>query len=302
MTRILTLETNIGLVSIKLLDTDFVDFWLSHFKKVIAKYELTMIYVTWPYVNKEANNQLINQKIDTMLAAVNEINTTEYLSVLPDIITRDQLLKLTLETQEVLNRLHRCAVTGAALRDRWLYHKESTFAWVPWEDDRYAYILNVLNQGIHALEEHVYTPHKNQFDGWIQHISINIDASKYNDVNVYQDDVDLEIPSSMQTCLRLSGHDVWIKKDILGKDFITAFVDHDDPDEFDVRPPPWITGGIQIDLPNNRRDALVNSSEFIEWLGCTPTNHHGNYPLGDIIDGKENIIDAVSIKFHSITN
>jgi hypothetical protein len=82
---------------------------------------------------------------------------------------------------------------------------------------------------------------------------------------------------------------VWIKKDLLGKDFITAFADHDDPAQFDIRPPPTISGGIAIDLDQGR-DNLFDSPLFAAWLGQSPNDTHGSYPLGKVISGKENLL------------
>jgi hypothetical protein len=116
-----------------------------------------------------------------------------------------------------------------------------------------------------------------------------VDASKYQDIDVYQNDVDCAIPNYMQKYLKMSGFDVWIKKDLLGKDFITAFIDHDDADNFDVRPPTIISGAFQIHL-NQGWDKVISNPEFQQWILSAPNSHCGNYPLGNVILGKENLL------------
>jgi hypothetical protein len=56
------------------------------------------------------------------------------------------------------------------------------------------------------------------------------------------------------------------------------------------------SGGLHIDL-NQCRDKLYREPEFINWLGQTPTDQHGNYPLGYVIFGKHNLYQAQTIKY-----
>lgn len=292
MTQQINFNTDLGIVSIELIDTEFTKFWANHFQKMIIKYNLRLRPVSWPYyesVNKNAFNV-----IDKILEIIDDINSLDDVSPLPETIVREQLIPLDLTTQQVLNRLHRYCVVGTEFRNRWLYHGKPTFEWVDWGNERYMYLLNLLNQNIHQLEKYVKTPHKVKFKNISSSVEILFSASKYTDVDVYDDGVDVEISESMQKYLQLTGYDVWIKKDTLGKDYITAFSDHDNPDQFDIRPPPMISGGISIDI-NAGRDELFRSYEFRNWLTVTPIDKHGSYPLGRIVAGKEFLLDATTI-------
>lgn len=291
----LNFRTDLGLVTIELADTKFVNFWFSHFQQMVTKYSLQTQKVDWPYYKKLDSTAFTI--VDTIIDVINKINTLEYLSPLPEKITRNQFTSFDLTTQHLLNRLHRYCVVGTECRNRWLYHDAPTFEWVQWDDDQYMYLLNLLNQSIHSLEEYVKTPHRVKFSRTISSQQINFCASRYTDVDIYADGADLEIPDSMQDQLRISGYDVWIKKDILGKDFITAFADHDNPAEFDVRPPPMISGGLSIDF-NNGKDTLYRSEEFQTWLQQPLTDHHGNYPIGQVIAGKQYLLNATTIELN----
>jgi hypothetical protein len=294
MTKILDFCTERGPFSIELLDNQFVAQWLEHFLKMSQKYHTTIRPTQWPYVMPNSNSK--NDYIDQVLAAIQLINSFNFVVPLPETVTREQLACLDLSTQQILNRLHRYVVVAAETRNRWLLNQEPSYEWVPYDVEEFNYAVNLLNQNIHNLEQCVNTPHKDKFHGVWKSIEILFDASKYNDVNIYFDDVDVAISDDMFPHLCLNGYDVWIKKDLLGKDYITAFVDHDSPTEFDVRPPTMYSGAIHINQ-NAGKDDIYNSSEFKTWLGNAPTNYHGNYPLGNIIGNKQNAIDCKTVEF-----
>jgi len=294
MTQLLDFQTDLGSFSIELLDTPFVTQWLEHFLKMSNKYHTTIRPTQWPYVMPNCNVK--DQYIDQVLAAIELINSIDFVAPLPESVSREQLTTLDLSAQQVLNRLHRYAVVAADTRNRWVMNEPPSYEWVPYDVEKFDYAINLLNQNIHNLEQCVNTPHKDKFHGVWRSTEILFDASKYSDVNIYHDDVDVGIADDMFPHLRLTGYDVWIKKDLLGKDYITAFADHDDPVEFDVRPPTMYSGGIHIDQ-NSGKDDIYYSTEFVNWLGSSPTDHHGNYPLGNIVGNKQNAINGKTVEF-----
>jgi hypothetical protein len=296
MNKVLHFQTDCGPVLIELLDTELTKLWYNHFINTVEQYPLGLQPVGWPYYRLAEPGEA-ETIVDIIMDSIDKINMLSYASPLPETVTRSELLQLDLTTQQTLNRLHRYAVVGTEFRNRWLENGPATFDWVDYNNDNeFMYLLNLLNQKIHALEDLVRTPHRHDFYQLVNTMEIRMLASKYEDVTVYQEGTDLDIPDSMHPHLRLSGYDVWIKKDLLGKDYITAFADHDDPTQFDVRPPPMTSGGLHIDL-NQCRDKLYREPEFINWLGQTPTDQHGNYPLGYVIFGKHNLYQAQTIKY-----
>jgi hypothetical protein len=298
--KLLNLQTDHGTTSIKLLDNPFVDFWLTHFQKVIKFYDVEIIPGAQPSLNT-CSLDLKEKLIDNIISSIDKINALNYVVPFPELFTRDQLSSLDLITQLTLNKLHRYCVVGDQCRNRWIYESEEQFNYVDYGNQEYSYLINLLNQNIHALELYVETPNKLKFQNSIENVHLFlINSSKYSDVNIYADGIDIEILDSMQEHMRLTGHDVWIRKDIVGKDFITAFSEHEDPNQFDIRPPPMISGSMLIDV-NNGRSQLFNSQEFKDWLGKEPTDLHGSYPLGDIISGKEYLRTSKKINDISIS-
>lgn len=300
MPKQLNFITDKGPVSIELLDTDFAEFWLEHFLTVQQHYNLEPNAVTWPCGTKSVDPNLTVAHINKLIETVDKINQLEYLQPIPEPVTVELLAKLDLSTQQLLNRLHRYLVVATEFRNRWIVDSAPIFV-VPADDEEYMYLLNLANQTIHALEEHVRIPNRHRFHAALRFCEVSVAGSKYKDVNVYTDDVDKPIPDSMFPYLRFSGYDVWIKKDILGKDYITAFADHDDLTAFDVRPPPMISGGFIVDFDKTARQRLFNNKEFVEWVGA-PTDYHGSYPLGNVVKGKENFINCKEITFINVDN
>ena len=297
MTNILNFETEHGNFLIELLDNEFVNQWLQHFLKVSQKYHTLIQPTQWPWMETRLDSK--SQAIDQVVLATKLIDSLDCVAPLPEKICREQLVSLDLSTQQILNRLHRYAVVATEKRNKWIISQESSFEWVSYENNQFDYAVNLLNQNIHNLERYVSTPHKNKFLSTWHGTELLFDASKYSNVNIYHDDVDVAISDDMFPYLRLTGFDVWIKKDLLGKDFITAFADHDDPTEFDVRPPTMYSGGIHIDQ-NTGKDHIYHSTEFVNWLGGTPADFHGSYPLGNVISNKQNTVNAKTVKFVGI--
>jgi hypothetical protein len=293
MTTHITLSTLHGAVEIELLQNQFVDFWYNHYQSMISQYSVKARPTRWPYY-RDCDTVQVDKIVTAILDVIERINSADYLTPLPETVTRQQLLALDINTQQVLNRLHRYAVVCSDYRDRWCQHGPVEFEWIDWNNEEFMYVINVLNQSIHQLEDYVVTPHKQEFLESIQTVEFVFQSSMYRDVDVFAIGADLAVPEEMQKHLRLTGYDVWVKKDLLGKDFVTAFADHDDATQFDIRPQTIISGGIAIDV-NSWREDFFNSQSFTAWLGQTPADCHGSYPLGRVIAGKQHLLKTFNI-------
>jgi len=288
MIRHLNFTTDLGPVKIELLNNEFVDLWVNHFIKVKSAYQFIPRSNTWPYyrLNKTESKSII----DVLLSIIDTVNNCDFLCPMPETIKKEYLTSLDLTAQHYLNRLHRYAVAACNHRDSWIKNKRPMFNFVEYDNNEFMYLINLLNQKIHALEEYVETPNKKQFHRRYRSVEfiVNSDASQYVDVDVYKDGVDLDIPVELNKHLAVTGADVWIKKDILGKDLITAFSDHDDPTADDVIfPPKMISGGFMVEFEG--KESIFNSTEFKQWFVKPITPQDGNFPLGNVIFGKENI-------------
>jgi hypothetical protein len=288
--NVLCFTTEYGNVKIELFDNPFVHMWTAHVQQMIKRYQYKPRRSMWPYVRDDKTGY--KSIIDRLITIIKSINRLEFLAPLPETIDSNVLSRLDLETQQILNRLHRYCVTASNYRDRWI-NGQPSFDWVPYDLIEFNHVVNLLNQTIHEFEEYVETPRRRQYWCKLDTTEFILEASQYNDVDVYFDDVDQTIPEEMQQYLSIDNADVWIKKDILGKDFITAFVDHDNVHEQDVQPPPMFSGGFVIDYAG--RGSLYNSPEFAQWLEQPVSAYHGNYAIGNVVYGKEHAKHAKTI-------
>lgn len=286
----LSFDTDRGHVEIELFDNSFVNMWVQHAEKMIKKYQYKSRTMTWPFLHNHQNGA--DSIINKLLSTVDDINHQDFLVPMPETVKFQDLQSLDLHAQHVLNRLHRYCVTATTLRDRWIPDAVA-WSWIDYENKKFDYLINLLNQTIHHLEEYVATPRKKKLAGATLSTEFILVASQHSDVDIYQDDVDFWIPNDMQQYLSIDKADVWIKKDILGKDYFTGFIDHDDVTQPDIQPPAMFSGAFMVDFLG--RESLYQDQEFLDWLGEPLSNRHGNYPLGNIIHGKDHVMHCRSI-------
>jgi hypothetical protein len=97
--------------------------------------------------------------------------------------------------------------------------------------------------------------------------------------------------------------DVWVGKDILGKDHITAYYDHDDASEWDVTPIVGYSGKIALDVSDMTRSDLVRSDPFRAWLDECDVPYSPamcGMPVGTIVEGKD-IARQMFVDFQEFT-
>ena len=85
-----------------------------------------------------------------------------------------------------------------------------------------------------------------------------------------------------------SGYDnnVYALKKILGKDYLTAYFEYDDPTKWDITNGMVSDGGLQIDY-NNTYQAVHESPGFQSWAthyGISDTDIYSNYQIGKVIN------------------
>lgn len=124
-----------------------------------------------------------------------------------------------------------------------------------------------MNTYIHELEKYVENPTRESFNP-VSWIDIQGEIGAHN--RYFFSEEELENISTE--------HSVYCVKHILGKDHLIAYLDEDDPDNWDVQTS-WISYcGFCIDFKGDIRRAWKDSS-FNEWL---EESNAGYYPVGDM--------------------
>jgi hypothetical protein len=100
-------------------------------------------------------------------------------------------------------------------------------------------------------------------------------------------------------------YDVWMGVDLLGKDYITGYYNHDDPTEWDIKTLNCYTGKMEIILGSNTIPKIIKGDKFQNWLkeyGMTYIPAMCGIPLGKVISGKDLLNDKTLQQQMSVFN
>ena len=298
----LILQTVLGNIHIALRENSFVTRWLDHFQWMLATYPSCILFHPFPgcldvenlhpehQQDLESNIQLL---VDSV-ARLNDLGTNFPLAV--DV----SALRGGGEAgQQMLNGLHRCFTNSfRTLNSRrspysWSSDGHSTFTVADSDMKIFTDASANINTGVHNLEKYMINGHKRAaminpcsrasfyFDAYTASADSSIlsrDAAQHiqvGDYDFFSDD---------------RSYDVWVGKDVLGKDYMTAFLENDDPREWDVTRLIYYTGRLEIDLtPYTFADRLA-SPEFLNWLAQHGMEYRADMvgmPLGRVVQGRE---------------
>ena len=203
-----------------------------------------------------------------------------------------------------LNRMHRAVTTAVVRKDRWLEEEAAHFSLAESQQDRFLQLIKEIALGIHDYS-HCLRPDdrmqrvlgKKSAKSFEYHLLNfrNTDAANQTCADLWQD-IDASHRKFFST-----EHSVYVKQDILGKDYLQAFLDEDDPREWDVTSSQGYTGGLEIDLTNSRTK-FMRSPLFHDWLqsyGLSPNNEICGYlPVGDVVHVRQ--LPRVNQNLHRI--
>ena len=124
--------------------------------------------------------------------------------------------------------------------------------------------IQEINQAVHDLDSYTRTPH-------LQSIPIldyfSIQYHLYNE-NMYLSE-SVHCPITPEECLSAADDsnnwNVWLKVDLLGKDYITGFINHDNPTEWDIQYLNNYTGMFVL-YPNKTPVDFCKNKIFYKWL------------------------------------
>ena len=150
-----------------------------------------------------------------------------------------------------------------------------------------------INTAVHNLEMYMISDHKRMAATEpCSRFSLYFDAYNVSaDSQILAREAARSVqPSDAEFYSDSTEYDVWVGKDILGKDYMTAFLENDDPSEWDVTEILYYTGRIEIDLTPYTFVHRIRSPEFATWLAdhdVTYSPRMAGLPLGNIIQGRD---------------
>ena len=264
-------------IVIALNDNPFVHKWYDKFKCCIEKTGSQTTLQQHPDIQMKYQVEECFLKLKTVVQKIESI-------------THDYLFDFSLgmPSQNQLNRLHRYFTSiSFQYADQYV---EETF----YKDSEMEQVLRLtedLNNILHLLEVYTETDRKKQSTGSISSVVTKQD----DDLNVYwtyfTEEDKLYFDDRDET-------DVWLGVDILGKNYIQAFYDNEDPREWDVTAPLGYNVKIEIDV-DDTRSKFMKSVPVQKWLSDHNVIYNSSMvgmPLGKIVEGKNDLITLVREK------
>ncbi len=277
----LILKQNSGAYwSIRLLDNPFVQEWLGLVEKCLQIDSHPQVFnfnMTKSLCETRPSRGEIADRINS---AVEELN-------------RDFNFNCPLRANEgmgrdLTNALHRAFTTSIRTDNRWQMNSEPHIQISEDKRSRFLFLAEEINFGVHDFETYLLdnesVAEMLKFAPYDDHSYMILEFDNKADTNTTREDMFGEIKEEHKRYYS-GDHTAYLKIDILGKDYLQAFIDQDDPREWDVTPSLIYTSGLELD-PHNTRCRFKKSPAFLNWLrsyGIEPDAAVCGYmPIGDI--------------------
>lgn len=299
--KYINVETQHGLIRIQLVQNTFTEKYVAQLQKMYSIFD-TIIQSGPPLgLFRGMNPAFIQSQTDKFISIIDEFNSLGL--DFPYTVTKDSFTAQDEAGQDLLNKLHRSFTTANKCHFDglptlfWSDRFSSNFVVPEGKMDRVMYLTEIINSMVHDTEFYMNTPRKpvNRQDvvNQVEILASVTNDNPHSDLGPYSTlkgwfycytDEDYELFSDSDE------YDVWVGRDILGKDFIHAFYDCDDPTNWDVTGSLGGAGKIGIDVGPVTKSAIIKSDSFRAWLDeyrVTYSKKMGGMPLGTVVVGRE---------------
>lgn len=314
----INIDTPLGLIRIQTVNNTFTDKYFPMLQTLVEAFPvLHSRDLNGVYHNQLSGSDRQHQtfdrhfeiQADRLHTIIDEINRMG--ANFPYTVDVDILKKKNIETQQLVNRLHRAFTTADRCYGQntplvWSDRFPSTFTIPESNMPRLIELIDQINVIVHhGIELYTVTPRKVQAmtqvpwqyrfwaNTWIPGSTQLVGTDTWADI----------VPEDHEYFSDSKEFDVWVGKDILGKDHITAYYDHDDASEWDITPIVGYSGKIALDVSDMTRSDLVRSDPFRAWLdecGEPYSPAMCGMPVGTIVEGKD-IARQMFIDFQEFT-
>ena len=312
--KYINIETQYGLVRIQLLQNPFMNKYIPMLQKIHSVFQSELrggitLGRFW-----KIDPVVVQANTKKLMVAINEFNNMGL--NFPYQVHEDSLMTYDEAAQDLLNKLHRAFTTATRARFddngnvlQWSDRFESTFTVPDGKMDRVMYLTEIINDTVHATERYMKTHRKPQDQTKIyRHAELlanvtndnpHSDLGPYSTLAGWFTNFTEEEFSYFDDS---NEFDVWIGRDILGKDYLHAYYDCDDPTNWDVSGSIGYSGKISLDIGSPTKADILKSDDFQQWLadyGVKYSKRMGGMPLGNIVEGKE-ITKQILMPEHNI--
>jgi len=292
--KLINIETPNGLVRVQILNNDFTDQFIGMFAEMLNLFPIKYRRVSYGHCSLPDKNFIKSQaeKLITVIDELNQMGTN-----FPYTVDIDLMLRADGSSQDLMNKLHRafttahkCQYAGAPLHWNDRFPSDFTVK-SPEDEQRMLYLTDQINSLVHWTEIYMKTDRKDyNYDNLIRQLEIRLDSYINDGTRMIKDWFKHIEPEHYQYYSDSNEFDVWVGKDILGKDYLVAYYEHDDPSEWDVDHVIGYSGKLAIDSKFIRRSDVVKSADYLAWLdqhGVKYNNAMCGMPVGTIIEGRD---------------
>ena len=336
----LDIITAAGTTHIELLDNPFVQKWTTHFFNMQKMYQINYRAFVHPVYNINNTNQELLKSIENLRNTITNVNTlVNNFPFDPERVTYSNIFDDQNKGQEILNEIHRYFTTagrtineykevGILHSGRWSDNFPSEFTWHASSEveakvafmaalgsldtDSIIAMLRqtgflrshaLINDYVHELDQSILTLRKHT-DYYNQIVNLQFYFNSQEEDNCQSQEGAFQniIKEDYQYASDSEEYDVWCGNDILGKDYIEGYYDHDDPSELDITTIDGHSGKFNINVASqwyekestdNTIQKLIKTDEFKNWLkeyNIEYVPEMCGIPLGKVISGREFLI------------
>lgn len=319
---------NINLFTIQLREDPFVKKFKKHLQWIV--HDTVTPFSNYAYTvglpgRKTKSKDEIKEQVDnlhTTILNINDVLAREGLARIHtdfplsvDDLDHSKFYKNNLSTQLLLNELHRYFTTAnRSFTDRSI-KKQRTYKSIIWSDkfrsnfilpnedprkvasrtrqEQFNKLIQDINQIVHNLDCQTITPKVlDALENNKIRETLTVGFSMHGgwDISLQSNTFKFMTEKDMLSATDSDEYDVWMGVDLLGKDYLTAYYNHDDPNEWDIRPLNCYTGKMDITLGDNTIQSLIKGIDFQNWL----KDHNVEYepamcgvPLGKVVEGRD---------------
>jgi hypothetical protein len=290
----ITIESEHGLSRIQIADNPFAVRFTAKFKEILKDYPVKCWMVMFGWV-QFTTDQFITEQSDKLQKVIDELNA---MGVNFPLTVNKEILQLkNTQSQQVMNQLHRAFTTAHRS------YFEKTFLWddrtgagytiPPGQDQQFLYLIDQINHLVHKTEHYFKTERKNfNATDLVKQLEIRTDTYTNNNTRLLEDYYFTIDPADYQYASDSNEYDVWVGKDILGKDYLVAYYEHDDAGQWDITHVLGYSGKISIDITDKTRADVMQTADFRSWLAKGGVEYSPiicGMPIGTVIEGKQHL-------------
>lgn len=274
------------LAVIEMRNHPFIDEWFEHWKYVNNNYP-SMVYTSdWPpNLSNHSIAETIIENIQVIKDAGNNCNKLTKTHIFPyteeTFPSIDIFIKKDLTAQKYLNEFHRYFTTGVQYPHTRDLYDNGMISDLTYTDAWFAEIQKI-NQAVHKIDDATITPNvkccpvikRLNFGYEIHNKDMYLQESTFKKISTSQ------LVSASDDSKEWN---VWMAVDLLGKDYPTGFINHDDANAWDIDYLNTYTGAFTISTNNITYVDICKSDGFSDWLSLYNKEYNSTMcgiPLG----------------------